>query len=413
MEHKPRTLSSVLIKPAGPDCNLGCEYCFYLKTSELFSDTPVHRMSEEVLKATVRQVMQQGGPSVNFGWQGGEPTLMGLDFFKQAVELQKRYGRTGQTVGNGLQTNGILIDRSWAEFLRDAEFLVGLSLDGPEHIHDRYRRTRNDKGTWAQVTAARDCMLEVGTQVNALVVVNDYSVQYPAEIYDYHKKNGLPFMQFIPCVEPDPVHRGAVAPFSVSGEAFGAFLCELFDLWISDFRYGQPTTSIRYFDSLFYHYVNLTPPECTLLKECGVYVVVEHNGNVYPCDFFVESPWHLGNVMTDSLTELLNSDKQNRFAAVKTRLPDECSTCDWLELCWGGCPKDRQNDPGDQGSNHFCTAYKMFFEHSDGKFKILAQDWLRERGRASTPDIDTTHVGRNDPCPCNSGKKYKQCCGRY
>jgi uncharacterized protein len=413
MEHNPRTLASVLIKPAGPDCNLGCEYCFYLKKSELFSDTLVHRMNEEVLKATVRQVMQQGGPSVNFGWQGGEPTLMGLDFFKRAVELQKRYGRTGQTVGNGLQTNGILIDRSWAEFLRDAEFLVGLSLDGPEHIHDRYRRTRNDRGTWAQVIAARDCMLDVGTQVNALVVVNDYSAQYPAEIYNYHKHNGLPFMQFIPCVESDPVHTGAVAPFSVSGEAFGEFLCQLFDLWISDFRYGQPTTSIRYFDSLFYHYVNLTPPECTLLKECGVYVVVEHNGDVYPCDFFVESPWLLGNVLTDSLTELLNSEKQNRFAAVKTRLPDECSSCEWLELCWGGCPKDRQNDPGDQGSNHFCTAYKMFFEHSDSKFRSLAHDWLHERGRASTLDIDTTHVGRNDPCPCNSGKKFKQCCGRY
>ncbi len=374
---KRRTLDSLLIKPAGPDCNMACAYCFYREKSGIFPDTPAPRMSEAVLEETVKQLMNDGGPSVNFGWQGGEPTLMGLDFFRKAVELQSRHGR-GKTVANGLQTNGVLLDRKWAGFLREYKFLVGLSLDGPEPIHDRYRKTGGGGPSWKTVVEKARMLLEEEVSTNALVVVNDYSVRFAREIYDFHKDLGLTFMQFIPCVETDANDPGRAAPFSVEGGALGSFLCELFDLWTSDFRDGTPTTSVRLFDSVFFHYVGLPPPECTLLPECGNYVVVEHNGDVYSCDFFVEPSWRLGNVMTGRLDHMLNSALQRRFGRRKAEVHEKCRSCPWLAYCRGGCPKDRLRDPRDGGLDHFCRAHEMFFEHADPKLRELAAEWKKK-----------------------------------
>jgi uncharacterized protein len=371
-----RTLDSLLIKPAGPDCNMACSYCFYREKSKIFPDAPVHRMGEDVIEETVRQMMADGGPSVNFGWQGGEPTLMGLDFFRRAVELQSRYGR-GKTVANGLQTNGILLDREWVKFLREYRFLVGLSLDGPEHIHDRYRRLGGDRPSWKTVVEKARMLLEEKVSTNALIVVNDTSVRFPRDIYEFHKDLGLTFMQFIPCVETDPDDPGRAAPFSVGGEELGIFLNELFDLWIGDFKDGAPTTSIRFFDSVFFHYVGLPPPECTLLPECGNYVVVEHNGDVYSCDFFVEPAWKLGNVLTGRLDHMLNSALQRKFGRRKAEVHEKCRACRWLPYCQGGCPKDRLRDPRDGGLDHFCRAHEMFFEHADAKLRELAAEWKK------------------------------------
>ena len=414
---KRKVLSSVLIKPTGPKCNLDCTYCFYLKKDELFGHQKIYRMSEDVLRNMVKQVMWQGGQNLSFGWQGGEPTLMGRQFFERAVEYQVRFGQQGQVVGNGLQTNGVLINEDWALFLRDAHFLVGLSLDGPQHIHDKYRRFPNGKSSWEYVAKSRDVLLSKGVDVNALVVVNNYSVKHAQEIYEYHKSNGLSHMQFIPVVEPDSIDPGKGAPYNVAAEDYGNFLCDIFDLWSQDFKDGRPTTSIRWFDSVFYTYVGYEAPECTLLKECGVYVVVEHNGNVYSCDFFVEPNWHLGNILNDKLEDMLNSNVQEEFGKVKNSLPVECHTCQWLKHCWGGCPKDRQGDPEDRGSNHFCRSYIKFFENADAKLKKLAEEWKREQAGAQLKsDGDKKRafkgVTRNDPCPCGNGKKFKNCHGR-
>ena len=370
-----KPLQSILIKPAGPSCNLACDYCFYLSKTELFSGTESFRMSDAMLRTVVRQMMRAGASNVSFGWQGGEPTLMGIPFFERAVEYQIRFGRPGQTVGNGLQTNGILLNDDWATFLHDSRFLVGLSLDGPQHIHDRYRRFPSGKPSWERVVAARDALLNRNVQVNALVVVNDYSVRFAEEIYRFHKENGLLHMQFIPCVETDPQNPRQSARFSVAAEEYGRFLCELFDLWWDDFRDGKPTTFIRYFDSLFYTYVGLQPPDCTLLPQCGVYLVVEHNGDVFACDFFVEPTWRLGNVGEQPLDELLNSAKQQAFGAVKSQLPTECTVCRWLRHCWCGCPKDRMRDARDAGSNHFCRSYQLLFDYADEKLQKLAVSW--------------------------------------
>lgn len=416
MNPQNKPLTSILVKPAGPDCNLACRYCFYLEKAGLFSETAAHRMSFEVLEEMIRQVMQQAGQQVSFGWQGGEPTLMGLDFFKKAVEYQKKFGR-GQTVGNGLQTNGILLNSEWAQFLKSYQFLVGLSLDGPEHIHNRYRVFKSGRGSWSTVVDRAKMLLDNGVSVNALSVLNDYSVRFPEEIYKFHKALKLNFMQFIPCVEPDKNDPGRAAAFSVSAEGYGRFLIKLFDLWINDFQNGAPTTSIRYFDSVFYSYVGMPPPECTLHRECGVYVVVEHDGSVYSCDFYVEPKWNLGNVMEDRLIDLLNSEKQNYFGRIKAAVPDECRTCRWLTYCRGGCPKDRQNDPDDCGSNHFCKSYQMFFEHAHATLLRMADNWKRQQIAANQTTAKNAaapvrKTGPNEPCPCGSEKKFEKCCGR-
>lgn len=322
----------------------------------------------------IRQVMRQGGRQVTFGWQGGEPTLMGLRFYEHAVEFQQRYGR-GQIVGNGLQTNGILIDGQWARFLGRYNFLVGLSIDGPQHIHDRYRLLRGGKGSWQRAADSAKRLLEAGVAVNALTVVNDYSVDFPEEIYEFHRDLGLSYMQFIPCVEPNPDKPDETAKFSVPPRKYGEFLMKLFDLWLADFSEGKPITSIRFFESVFHSYAEVEAPECILMPECGVYVVVEHNGDVFSCDFFVEPAWMLGNVKNGSLSEMLNSDTQSKFGLMKSDLPPLCRECEWLRYCRGGCTKDRKYSvPGD-GVNHLCESYSMFFQYADRDFQRLAESW--------------------------------------
>ncbi len=367
------SLTSVLIKPAGPDCNLACAYCFYLKKSALFEEGR-HRMSEAILRESMRQVMHQGGAQVNIGWQGGEPTLMGRTFFEKAVHYQNRCSRPGQQAANALQTNGLLIDLNWAAFLREHQFLVGLSLDGPAHIHDRYRTFSGGRPSWERVAAARDLLLQAGVAVNALIVVNDYSIQFAREMYEYHKKNGLVHMQFISCLEPDPLHPGRWAAYSADADAYGRFLIELFDLWRADFRHGQPTTFIRWFDSLFFTYVGLDAPECTLLPACGVYVVIEHDGSVYSCDFYVDEAHRLGNVLDGKLQDMLNSKVQKQFGADKGHLPESCTSCPWLTHCHGGCPRERIFSS--DGVNALCASWKQFFEYADPWFSRLAAEWL-------------------------------------
>jgi len=406
-------LKDVLIKPAGPDCNMVCAYCFYREKKRLYPETKRHRMSDDVLEETIRQVMTQAGPQVSFGWQGGEPTLRGLEFFRKAVDLQQRYGR-GQLVGNGLQTNGLLIDKEWLRFLRKYNFLVGLSLDGPRHIHDHYRLRADGRGSWETVAGKAKNMLDAGVSVNALSVVTEYSAKHAAEIYISLKEIGFRHMQFIPCVETDPLDPGKAAPFSVSGEAYGEFLCDVFDLWLADFLEGRPTTSIRFFDSLLSVYQGMTAPECTLLKECGVYVVIEHSGEVYSCDFFVEPRWKLGNVMSSRIVDLLNSEKQKNFGRVKSRLPFVCRKCPWVGYCRGGCIKDRIRDPRDENLNHLCRGYQMFFAHADKRMRLLAEEAEKRRPFNNRLENGARRgkTGRNDRCPCGSGLKYKKCCGR-
>ena len=366
-----KKLTSLLIKPVGPDCNLHCHYCFYRKKSELFPNRRHHRMDMEILEETIRQAMSQSSSEIYFGWQGGEPTLMGLDFFKQAVYFQQKYG-THHSVSNGFQTNGLLLSPDWARFFRTYSFLVGLSLDGPKPVHDRYRRHSHGQGSWAKVVEAAKLLLESGVATNALVVVNDYSVRFPEEIYEFLKNMGFTYLQFIPCLEPDEANPGKPASFSVPAEQYGDFLLRLFALWKADFIDGRPSIYLRNFESLLFAFAGLTPPDCTLHKECGDYVVVEHSGEVFSCDFYVQPEWKLGEVKEKRLVDMLNSARQRKFGQRKSVLPDECKKCKWLLYCRGGCPKERGYQPEPEKS-YFCRSYQRFLQQASPFFWELIQ----------------------------------------
>jgi uncharacterized protein len=443
---------SLLIKPVSGDCNLHCTYCFYHERStDPYRDERRHRMSPEVLERVIAQGMALDRRQATFGWQGGEPTLAGLDFFRQVVELQKKHGAAGQVVSNGLQTNGLLLDPEWARFLRQYNFLLGVSLDGPALLHDHYRITTSGSPTQRRVLDVLRMLGQWGVEFNILAVVNRLTAERGAEIYDYLVTEGFDYLQFIPCVEVDP-QTGELTDFSVTAEQFGDFLCAVFDRWYNG---GDPRTSVRDFDAILAVYAGQEAPMCCYQPECGSYVVVEYNGDVYPCDFYVREDLRLGNVMDTPLEKLFAGEGLRRFAGAKADPRPECQVCAWFTLCQQGCP--RFVGVCGQRSHYLCRAYQRFFAHSQAGFmelreRVLAQrgaltpalshEWEREKaltpspsptsGRgeedrrgqvvsATAPGVERLEampkapvraVGRNDPCPCGSGRKYKHCCGR-
>ena len=367
-----KPLSSILIKPAGPSCNLNCDYCFYLKKKDLFEGNDF-KMSESTLEELIRQAMEQSGNEINFLWQGGEPTLMGLDFFKLVIEYQIKYGK-GKTVGNGLQTNGTLLDHKWIPFLAKHNFLVGLSIDGPEKIHDHYRKYKNKKGSWKQVMESYLKMKEAGIAVNAMATLTKYSANSPLDTYDFFKKLELDFIQFIPVFE---TNSQGIEDFSVSAEAYGNFLVKIWRLWLQDFMIGK-APNIRTFEAIFGNYVGTGASECTFSNECGNYLVVEHNGDVFSCDFFVEPEWKLGNISTHSLKSMLNSAKQKRFGLQKTFKNSECKNCVYYPYCNAGCLKYRVLQKNGEPHNFFCKAYKQFFKEAHPILLNLAKQWKED-----------------------------------
>ncbi len=392
---------TVLIKPAGPDCNLACTYCFYRDRSALYPDTQRHRMSEETLRELVRKYMNYHDATVPFAWQGGEPTLMGLDFFQRAVEFQQLYGRSGQSVSNSLQTNAILLDDpNWARFLHEYRFLVGVSIDGPADVHDAFRVTHSGEPSHAKVVAALDTLLEHDVEVNILAMVQPENVHHPAETYEYLLSLGVDFLQFIPLAEPDPSGQGLM-PFSIDPGDYGRFLCEIFDLWAAD----RPRPAyVRMFDDMLAVVMGHDHPTCMFGPECGLYFVVEHNGDIYACDFFVEEQWRYGNIHEMELHHIPRLDRYQEFRARKTAGLDECATCEWFRMCHGGCPKYRVMLGDAARPTYFCEAYRMFFEHAHDTLQDMARRLNAQRA------AQEEGVGRNDPCPCGSGRKYKDCC---
>ena len=313
-------------------------------------------MSDAVAETLIRDTMQMGVST--FSWQGGEPTLMGLDFYKRVVELEIKYGLPGMSVANALQTNGVLLDGHWARFLAEYKFLIGLSVDGPKRLHDTYRRDVQGKGTFEGVMRAARVLRDNGVEFNVLTLLNDRNVKEPDAVYDFLLANEISFMQFVPCVEPGG--KGEAAPFSITAEDYGEFLVRVFDRWVEDF----PKVSIRDFDDLLMRELGQRPGTCTVSERCGSYVVVEHNGDVFACDFFVTSKWRLGNMMETPLDEIVQSEKLEEFAAAKSALGPACERCAFVAKCYGGCQKHRivlGGNPTDP--SYFCKAYKRLHEH--------------------------------------------------
>lgn len=404
---------SLLIKPASADCNLRCEYCFYLDHAGFYPKTRIHRMSDEVLERMISSFMSVPMPQYAFGWQGGEPTMMGLDFFRRAVQLQQKHGSRGTVVANGLQTNATLITDEFAQFLAQYHFLLGVSLDGPAGVHDAHRHYINGRGSHADVLRGIENLKRHNVEFNILVLVNEANVGKAREVYQYLCDNGFYFHQYIPCVEFD--EKGEKLPFAITGEQWGDFLCELYDTWIAaDTR----QVSIRLFDSVLNYLVDGTHVTCNMGRNCRQYFVVEHNGDIFPCDFFVEKDLQLGNVMDTSWEQAADSDIYKRFGRRKAMWNEACEQCRHLALCAGDCPKHRYyaaDNPRD--ISWLCKGWKKFYDHTTEGFEGLAGEIKQERSRGGAPSpapapipASFEGVGRNDPCPCGSGLKYKKCC---
>jgi uncharacterized protein len=367
---------SLLIKPAGADCNLRCAYCFYLPKGALYPRGSRHRMSDRVLQRLIATYMATAQPTYSFGWQGGEPTLMGVEFFRRVVRLQQACGRPGSVVANGLQTNGLLIDDELASLFAEYRFLLGVSLDGPEALHDLYRRTARGAGTYRRVLRGIELLRRHQVEFNVLVAVNAANVGRPRELYRFLVDNGVLYHQYIPILELD--RRGDPLPFSVDPRGWGEFLCALYEQWYPD----AGRVSIRLFDALLSHLVDGVPAICTMGKDCRQYLLVEHNGDVYPCDFFVQPDLLLGNIMEREWPELLRSELYREFGARKSRWNDLCSACPYLELCAGDCPKHRFGEAGDPSAlSRLCAGWRLFFEATLPGFRRLARRIQRRRSR--------------------------------
>jgi uncharacterized protein len=373
----------VVAKPIGPICNLNCEYCFYLEKQAMFKTGEKYRMSDKVLSAFITNyITSQATPVVEFVWQGGEPTLLGIDFFKRVIELQKPF-LNRKTITNSLQTNGTLLTDEWCQFLKKHSFMVGMSLDGPKEIHDRYRRDRQGNGTFDQVMQGLRLLQKHKVDYNVLSCVARDTAKHPLDVYRFFKDEGVEFIQFTPIVERMPDTRSNqlglllagpaaldkeesetdVTSWTVVPEEYGDFLITVYEEWV---RHDVGKTFVMNFEWALNAWVGNPSPVCIHAEQCGRSVVLEHNGDVYACDHCVYPEYKLGNISTDNLLQMVGKSIQSGFGATKeTALPRWCRECEVLTACRGGCPKHRFARTYDEepGLHYLCAGYKKFFLH--------------------------------------------------
>ena len=385
----------IMAKPHGPICNLNCTYCYYLEKENLYTGSGREfRMADDVLETYIQQyIHSQPTEQVSFAWQGGEPTLLGIPFFERVIELQKKYAN-GKIIDNAFQTNGTLLDDAWGEFLARNKFLIGLSVDGPEEIHDAYRVDKGGKPTFARVMRGLGILKKHGVEFNTLTVINRLNSYRPHEVYRFLKETGSKYLQFIPIVEqvakePDPNglvllkpfsrQESSVSEWSVEPLQFGKFLQQIFDEWVTR-DVGQ--VYVQAFDVALESWYGVPQSLCVFAPTCGSALVVEHNGDVYSCDHFVYPDNRLGNLMKQFLGTLGNSPQQKRFGNAKAAgLPADCLQCDVRFACNGECPKHRflETASGEYGLNYLCAGYKHFFHHIDPYMKFMAEELKQNR----------------------------------
>lgn len=393
----PKTFH-VMAKPIGPICNLNCTYCFYLEKQKLYPRRQNFAMSPVVLESFIRQKIEAHQTDiVSFSWQGGEPTLLGLDFFRQVVNFQQKYAN-GKYITNGFQTNGILLNDAWGKFFKEHNFLVGISIDGPEELSDRFRKNKGGKPTFRNIMRGISYLQDHAVDFNTLSVVNKDNSYYPLEVYHFLKEIGSLFMQFIPVVErmaekvtiggfslvsPDFHGRAHVTQWSVKPEQYGNFLCEIFNEWVQQ---DVGSYFIQIFDVALSAWCGLEPGLCVFRKTCGDAMVLEHNGDLYSCDHYVYPQYKIGNILDQPLTSLINSEQQKNFGRAKIEtLPRYCQECDVKFICNGECPKHRFDKTldGEEGLNYLCAGYKNFFQHIDPYMSFMANELLEGRPPAN------------------------------
>jgi len=431
----------VMAKPSGASCNLRCTYCFYTEKETLYNAPARFRMSREVLESFIRQYIEtQDAPEVEFAWQGGEPTLLGVDYFRTAVTLQQKYANA-KKVTNSIQTNGTRLTDAWCRFFKKHGFLVGLSIDGPRALHDRYRVKAGGQPTFDTVMSGLELLKKHQVPFNTLTVVNDHNARRPLDVYQFLKQVGDGHMQFIPAVERLPDHTAKslgldlalppllgekgktikLAPWSVIPGSLADFYINIFDEWVHN---DVGRVFVQFFDVALGNWLGAGFGLCQFSPTCGMAAALEHNGDLYACDHYVYPEYKLGNILDTPLQELMASTVQQSFGKAKLKnLPVYCESCEVRPACHGDCPKHRfaQTPDGEPGLSYLCRAYKTIFKHMAPYLNIMAD--LVRSGRpapeimnilkmqqAKAPRIKTP--GRNAPCPCGSGKKYKRCCGR-
>jgi uncharacterized protein len=428
----------LLAKPTGAVCNLDCSYCFFLSKEMLYPGSRF-RMAEELLDEYLRQLIEAHSrvPEVAIAWQGGEPTLMGVDFFRQSVEIANRYLAPGQRASYTIQTNATLVDEEWATFFKENDFLVGVSIDGPRELHDAYRVDKGGKGSFDNVVRGLEALREAGVDWNALTTIHAVNADRGREVYRFLRDDlGARFVQFIPIIErlaegdsngsgsapwtswrdrPLYVQEGnGVTSRSVTGEQYGRFLIDVFEEWV---RRDVGEVYVQMFDVALANWVGEPPSLCVHSETCGLALALEHTGDLYSCDHFVEPKHKLGNIQMTHMLDLVDSPQQRQFGLDKREtLPQYCLDCDVRFACHGGCPKDRfiRTPEGEPGLNYLCAGFKAFFHHVDEPMRTMAA--LLEQDRAPAEIVEhyaaaDARRGRNDLCTCGSGKKWKRCHG--
>ena len=362
---------SILIKPASGNCNLRCRYCFYHSVSEIREVKSYGIMSLETLETIVEKALRFADGTCTFAFQGGEPTLAGFDFYRKLLEFQNRYNSKRVKINNAIQTNGMVINDVWSKFLAENNFLTGISLDGPKDIHDSMRFDAKGKGSFMKVMDAIQLFDKYHVEYNILSTVNTYVARHTAKVYKFFRKNGFRYLQFIPCLDPLNEKPGGYN-YSLTPDRYAQFLKTIFDLWYEDIVKGN-RVSIRYFDNLVGMFMGYPPELCGMMGVCSCQFVIEANGGVYPCDFYVIDEWYLGNIKDSGFEELKLSDAGKRFVEVSMPVDPECEVCRWHNLCRGGCRRSREPFvDGRPALNYFCPAYKEFFEYAAPKLQQLA-----------------------------------------
>jgi len=407
----------IFVKPVGSICNLHCRYCYYLEKEHFYPRGESFRMADDLLEEyIVQHIKAFPGPVIRFSWHGGEPTVPGLDYFRAIVEIQRRHCPSNRRIENGMQTNGTLLDDDWCRFLASEGFFVGLSLDGPRDLHDLFRRDKKGEPTYDETMRGYGLLRRHGIDCDILCVVNAWNVRYPLPVYRFFKEIGASYVNFLPLVERDPDGEGGVSDISVPAAAFGDFLCTIFDEWQAQ-DIGRIKVNI--FEEATRVAFGQEHSLCIFRPVCGDIPVIEHNGDFFSCDHFVDHDHHLGNITETPLAELLESPAQRSFGRAKgDALPRYCRTCEVRAMCNGECPKNRfiETPDGEAGLNYLCAGYRRFFTHCLPFVRAVADEWRRQQGEAGrqTTGVPTARktvkVGRNDPCPCGSGLKYKKCC---
>ncbi|NDW09645.1 anaerobic sulfatase-maturation protein [Dysgonomonas sp. 520] len=386
----------IMTKPIGAVCNLACEYCYYLEKSDMYKNTPKHVMSEELLECFVDEyINSQTMSQILFTWHGGEALMRPLSFYQKVVCLQRKYAK-GRTIDNCIQTNGILLNDEWCRFFKENNWLVGVSIDGPQKFHDEYRKNKIGKPSFLQVMKGIQLLKKHKVEWNAMAVVNNYNADHPLEFYSFFKELDCRYIQFTPIVErithdddgrylasPSEHNEIELADFSVSAEQWGNFLCTIFDKWV---RNDVGEFFIQIFDSTLANWVGEEPGVCSLAKNCGHAGVMEFNGDVYSCDHYVFPEYKLGNIYTNTLVEMMYGERQQKFGIAKSQdLPNQCRQCQYLFACNGECPKNRfaLTPDGQSGLNYLCNGYYRFFDHIAPYMDFMKKELLSERSPAN------------------------------